>query len=80
MINALVCFVTAVGAGWSRSQEWLLCARVLWNWLHNARSDSAAQGDDGLAHRQRRALQNGRLRGYLEQLVRVGWRSRFHAA
>ncbi len=71
-MNALAHSVTAVGAGWSRSQERLLCARVLWDWLHNPRSDSTAQGDDGLAHPQRRALQDFGLHGYLEQPARLG--------
>ena len=77
MTNALVYIVTAVGASWSRSQEWLSCTRVLWDWLHGSRSNPAAQGDDGLAHPQRRTLQDFGLRSTLEQLVRMGGHGRF---
>jgi len=79
-MNALACPFTVVGASWSRSQEWLSCARVLWDRLHSPRSDRAAQGDDGVARSERPALQGFRLFGYLEQPVRVGGVSRFHMA
>ena len=80
MIHALAHTVTAVGAGWGRSQEWLSCARVLWDWLHNARSNTAAQGDDGVACTKRRTLQDLRLCGDLEQSGRVGRFGRLHTA
>jgi len=80
VINALASSVTAVGASWSRSQEWLSCARVLWDSLHGSRSNPAAQRDDGVARSERRSLQVNRIRGYLEQPVRVGGHSRFHMA
>ena len=63
--------VTAVRAGWSRSQEWLSCTRILWDWLHRARPHNTAQGNDGLARSKRPALQIKRLRHHLEQPVRV---------
>ena len=80
MVNALAHTVTAVGASWSRSQEWLSCARVLWNWLHGARPHSTAQGNDGLAGSKRPALQVNGLRNYLEQSSRVVGVSRLHMA
>jgi len=80
MTNAMASFVTVVGASWSRSQEWLLCARVLWNWLHGSRPDRASQRDDGVARSKRRPLQVNRLLGYLEQPVRVGGISRLNVA
>jgi len=80
VINALAHFVTAVGASWGRSQEWLSCARVLWDWLHPARSDRTAQGNDGVAKSKRPTLQGFGLHSYLEQPVRVGGYSRFHMA
>jgi len=72
MVNALAHTVTVVRASWSRSQEWLLCTRVLWDRLYRPRSDSAAQGDVGLAHPQCRVLQDYGLHGYLEQPARLG--------
>jgi len=79
-MNALAHTLTAVGAGGSRGQEWLSCARVLWNSVHSPRPYTAAQGDDGVARSERPALQVNRIRGDLEQPVRVGWFSRFHMA
>jgi hypothetical protein len=70
----------AVGASWSRSQEWLSCARVLWDSLHSSRSNAAAQRNDGVARSERTTLQNFRLFGHLEQPVRVGGCVRFHMA
>jgi hypothetical protein len=72
MVNALDRIVTAVRASWSRSQEWMPCARVLWHSLHRSRPYTAAQRNDGLARSERRPLQINRIRGDLEQLVRVG--------
>jgi len=72
MTNALASFVTVVGASRSRSQEWLSCTRVLWDWLYNARPYRASQRDDGMARSERRSLQVNGLLGYLEQPVRVG--------
>ena len=80
MIHALAHTVTAVGASWSRSQEWLPCARVLWNSVHRSRSNASAQGNDGVAGQERRALQVNRIHGDLEQSGRVGGRGRLHMA
>ena len=80
MIHALAHTVTVVGASWSRSQEWLSHTRVLWDWLHGARPNSAAQRDDGLARSKRPALQVNGLRNDLEQSVRMGRVSRFRMA
>ena len=80
MTHALAHTVTAVGASWSRSQEWLLCARVLWDWIHSPRPHAAAQRNDGVARSKRRSLQVNGIHSYLEQLVRVGGRFRFHMA
>lgn len=80
-MNALAPSATvAVGAGWSRSQKWLSCARVLWNRLHRPRSDHTAQRDDGVAGSERRSLQINRIHGDLEQPIRVGRYGRFHMA
>jgi len=70
-MNALAHTVTAVGAGWSRSQEWLSCARVLWDWLYGARPHNTAQANDGLAGSERSTLQVNGLRNHLEQSSRV---------
>ena len=80
MIHALARTVTAVGASWSRSQEWLSCARVLWNSLHRPRSNATAQRNDGMARSERRSLQVNGIHGDLEQPVRVGGYSRLHMA
>jgi len=80
MRNALAHSVTAVGASWSRSQEWMPRARVLWNWLHRARSNASAQGNDGLAGSKRPALQVNGLRNYLEQSSRMVGVSGLHMA
>ena len=80
MVNALVIAVTAVGASWSRSQEWLSCTRVLWDSVHGSRSNPAAQRDDGVAGSKRRSLQVNGIHGDLEQPSRMGWRGRFHMA
>ena len=79
-MNALGHIVTAVGASWSRSQERMPCARVLWDRLHSTRSNTTPQTDDGLVRPERPALQGFRLFGYLEQPVRMGGVSRFHMA
>ena len=68
--------IIAVGAGGSRSQEWLLCARVLWNRLHHPQPVRAPSANDPVAQKQCAALPITRLRGYLEQSVRVGGYSR----
>ena len=80
MVNALAHTVTVVGASWSRSQEWLPCARVLWDWLHREQPNGAAQSNDGLAGSKRTALQIKRLRNHLEQPVRVVGVSRLRMA
>ena len=79
-MNALAHSVTAVGAGRSRSQEWLPCARVLWNSLHRSRPNHTAQRDDGVVGSERRSLQVNGIHGDLEQPSRMGWRGRFHMA
>ena len=80
MINALAHTVTFIGASWSRSQEWLLCARVLGAWLHIPRPYRTAQRNDGVAKSECRPLQVNGLRGYLEQFSRMVRRGRFHMA
>jgi len=80
MINALAPSATAVGAGWRCSQEWLPCARVLWNSLHSPRSDHTTQRNDGVAGQERRSLQVNGIHGDLEQPVRVGGYGRLHMA
>jgi hypothetical protein len=80
VINALAHTVTAVGASWSRSQEWLLCTRVLWDRLYRPRSNATAQRDDGVVRSERTEMYNFGLHGHLEQLVRVGGYIRFHMA
>jgi len=75
--NALAHTVTAVGASWSRSQEWLSCARVLVNCLDNPQPLRAPSADVDVANKQRTALSISRLCGDVEQLVRVGWRGGF---
>ena len=79
-MNALAPTLTAVGAGGSRSQEWVPRPRVLWDWLHNARPDATAQRNDGVARSKRSALQVNGLHSYLEQSSRMGGYSRFHMA
>jgi hypothetical protein len=79
MINALAPSATvAVGASWGRSQEWLLCARVLWDWLHQARPDRAPQGNVGVARQKRAPLQGFRLYSHLEQFVGMGGYGRLY--
>ena len=80
MIHALAHTVTAVGASWSRSQEWLLRARVLRDSVHNPRPNRTAQRDDGVVESERRSLQINGLHSHLEQPVRVGGCGRFHMA
>jgi len=80
MTYAMAPSVTAVGASWSRSQEWLLRPRVLRDWLYSSRSNPAAQRDDGVAGSERKPLQVNGIRGHLEQLVGVGWISRLNMA
>jgi hypothetical protein len=79
-MNALASTLTAVGASGSRSQERMLRSGILWNWLHSPRSNATAQRNDGVAGSKRRPLQVNRIHSYLEQLVRVGRRVRFHLA
>ena len=80
MIHALAHTVIAVGASRSRSQEWLSCARVLWDWLYGARPHNTAQANDGVAGSERPALQIKRLRGDLEQSSRMVRFSRLRMA
>ena len=80
MSNALAHTVTAVGASWSRSQEWLLRARVLWDWLHHSQPVRAPSTNDCVAQEQCAILQSQRLHGDLEQFVRMGRYGRFHMA
>ena len=77
VVNALAPSVIAVGASWSRGQEWLSCARVLWDRLHNTQSVRAPSADVDVADKQCPALQGFGLCGDVEQLVRVGWRGGF---
>jgi len=77
VIDALAYPVTAVGASWSRSQEWLPCARVLVNCLDNPQPFRAPSADVNVADKQCPVLSITRLCGDVEQLVRVGWRGRF---
>ena len=80
-MNALAPTATvAVGASWSRSQEWLSCARVLWDCLHSPRPNPASQGNDGMARQKRKSLQVNRIHGDLEQFVRMGRYGRLHMA
>ena len=78
--NALARSITAAWAGWSRSQEWMPCARILWNRLYSPRSNAAAQGNDGVARSERRPLQVNGIHSHLEQSVRVGGFIRLHMA
>ena len=73
---ALAHSVTVVGAGWSRSQERLSCARVLVNCLDNPQPLRTPSADVNVADKQRTALSIPRLCGDVEQFIRVGWRSR----
>ena len=77
MRNALAPSVTAVGAGWSRSQEWLSCARVLRDWLHNPQPRRSAFANGAVVKEQCAVLQIRGLRGHLEQLAFMGGYSRF---
>ena len=70
----------AVGASWSRSQEWLPCARVLWDRLHSPRPNSTAQRNDGVARQERSVLQINGVHSHLEQSGRMGRYGRFHMA
>ena len=79
-INALAHSVIAVRAGWSRSQKWLLCARVLWNSVHHPQPIRAPSTNVDVVDKQRAALSISRLCGDVEQLVRVGWRGGFGRA
>ena len=76
-INALAHSVNAVGASWSRSQEWMPCARVLWDRPHHPQPFRSAFANGGVAKEQCAILQIRRLRGYLEQLAFMGRYSRF---
>jgi len=78
MVNALAHTVTAVGASWSRSQERMPCARVLWDCLHSPRPDHTAQRNDGVARQECALLQVNRIHGDLEQPSRVGGHGRLH--
>ena len=77
MIHALAHTVTAVGASRSRSQEWLSCARVLWNRPHHPQPVRSAFANGGVAEEQCALLQIRRLRGHLEQLAFMGGYSGF---
>jgi len=79
-MNALAHPITVAWAGRSRSQEWLSCARVLWDRLHSPRPNHTAQRNDGVAGSERRSLQVNRIHGDLEQPSRVGGRGRLHMA
>jgi len=80
-MNALAPSATvAVGASWSRSQEWLSCARVLRDCLHSTRPNAAAQRNDGVARQKCALLQVNRIHGDLEQPSRVGGHGRLHMA
>ena len=72
MIHALAHSVTVVGASWSRSQEWLSCTRVLWDWLHNPQPVRAPSANDCVAKEQCAPLQGRRLRSDMEQPAHVG--------
>jgi len=74
---ALARSITSAGASWSCSQEWLSCARVLVNCLDNPQSLRAPSADVNVANKQCTALSITRLCNDVEQLVRVGWGSRF---
>jgi len=78
MTNALVHSVTVVGAGGSRSQERMPCARVLRDCLHSPRPDPAAQGNDGVARQECALLQVNRLHSHLEQPSRMVGCGRLH--
>ena len=72
-MNALAPSATvAVGASWSRSQEWLSCARVLWDRLHNPQPVRAPSTNDRVAKKQCATLQGRRLCSDLEQPAHVG--------
>ena len=77
MINALAHTVTAVRAGWSYSQEWLSCARVLVNRLVNPQPVRAPSANVHVADQQCAVLQKPRFNSYLEQPCRMGWHSGF---
>ena len=79
-MNALAHTLTAVGAGGSRSQEWMPRSRILWNRLHRARPNASPQSNDGVAGSKRPVLQVNRLRGDLEQLGRMVGISRLRMA
>ena len=64
--------VIAVGASWSRSQEWLSYTRVLWDRLHHPQPVRAPSANDCLAKEQRISLQIGRLRSDMEQPAHIG--------
>jgi len=78
VINALARTVTVVGAGGSRSQERMPCARVLWDCLHSPRPNHTTQRNDGVARQECALLQVNRIHGDLEQPSRVGGRGRLH--
>ena len=77
MMYALAHTVTAVGASWSRSQEWLSCARVLWDRPHHPQPLRSALANGGVAKEQCALLQIRGLRGHLEQLAFMGRYSGF---
>ena len=76
MVYALAPSVVTVGASGSRSQEWLSCARVLWDWIHHPQPIRAPSANDCVAKKQCGTLQIGRLCGDLEQSAHVGGYSR----
>ena len=78
--NALAHSVNVVRASWSRSQEWLSCARVLWDSVCYPQPVRASSADVYVADKQCTTLSIPGLCGDLEQFVRVGWRGGFSRA
>ena len=77
MINALAHIVTAIGAGWSHSQEWMPCQGILRNSVHHPQPVRATSTNVNVADKQCKALQGTGLRCNLERVGRVGGRGRF---
>jgi hypothetical protein len=77
MIYALAPTVVTVGASWSRSQEWLPCARVLWDRPHHPQPHRTPSSNGAVAKEQCALLQIRGLRGHLEQLAFMGGYGRF---
>jgi len=72
MTNALVHTVTAVGASWSRSQERVSRAGILWNRLHISQPNRATPRDGSVARQKCALLQVNGLHSDLEQFERMG--------